>query len=394
MNKYHTAMAPRVRTAFLLVLVLLLTGCWDREELDTLGIVMGSGLDTAPDDNGILFSGQVIRPGGIKTSGGGGGSQGGVNSQQGNELVTGQGKTVVEAIRNAAFRSSRRLDFTHNEVLVLGKGLAQKDLHPAIDHAIRDPEQRPNRTIVIADGKAQDVLKADPGLETGAASNIFRMLTMAWVSSKVNQISVQDMVEVLASKTAAAAVPIVRVSQTKQKTLSVNGSAIIKGGRWVGSLDQTQTRGLLWVLGKVKQGAAVVTTPGGERVTLEITDASSSFKPELNAEQLRVNVKIHVQAFVNELPGLEDMSTPEGLLRLEKLLGQTIRREVQAAVTQSRMFRADIFDFGGAFRRRYPREWKKMELAWDGLFPRIQVSVAVDARIRWTGNSTRPLSAQ
>ena len=49
---------------------LLLTGCWDRKELNQLGIAMAIGLDKG-DDGKIQLTSQIVRPGAMEKQGGG-----------------------------------------------------------------------------------------------------------------------------------------------------------------------------------------------------------------------------------------------------------------------------------------------------------------------------------
>lgn len=52
---------------------------------------------------------------------------------------------------------------------------------------------------------------------------------------------------------------------------------------------------------------------------------------------------------------------------------------------------ADVFGFGEAVRRKYPREWPQYEKMWEELFPVfLDVRLEVDAKIRRTGLITDP----
>ena len=60
-------------TACLLLLLIastLLTGCWNRRELNEIAIAVGLGLDT--DGDGYLVSVQVVNPGEVANGKGGG----------------------------------------------------------------------------------------------------------------------------------------------------------------------------------------------------------------------------------------------------------------------------------------------------------------------------------
>ena len=64
----------------LLVILLLLSGCWDRKELEKLAIVTGIGIDYGEEGDDYQVSFQIARSGEVKTPGsssqdGGGGKK-------------------------------------------------------------------------------------------------------------------------------------------------------------------------------------------------------------------------------------------------------------------------------------------------------------------------------
>jgi len=51
-------------------LVLSLSGCWNRRELDTFSILMGMGIDKAEELGKIQLTAQIVKPGDLKSEGG------------------------------------------------------------------------------------------------------------------------------------------------------------------------------------------------------------------------------------------------------------------------------------------------------------------------------------
>ena len=80
--------------ALLIIITLtamLLTGCWDRKELNQLGIAMAIGLDKG-DDGKIQLTSQIVRPAAMEKQGGG--------NEPPYELVISSGDSIFEAIRH------------------------------------------------------------------------------------------------------------------------------------------------------------------------------------------------------------------------------------------------------------------------------------------------------
>lgn len=101
---------------------LLLSGCWSKRELTDLALVLALGIDMTKDGK-YEVSMQIVNPGnvaGAVQQGGGGG--------QGLPIVVyhQKGDNIVEAARKASTMISRRLYFSHTNMLVIGEKVAKK----------------------------------------------------------------------------------------------------------------------------------------------------------------------------------------------------------------------------------------------------------------------------
>ena len=54
-----------------MLIIFAFTGCWDRKELNEVGIVMALGIDKDCKDGMIHLTSQVVRPSELKKQGGG-----------------------------------------------------------------------------------------------------------------------------------------------------------------------------------------------------------------------------------------------------------------------------------------------------------------------------------
>lgn len=152
------------RTVAILLGAALLGGCWNRRELDTLAIVAGLGLDRDVETGKIQLTAQIIKPGEVKTVkvGGAGGGGGGGGKASAVWVIKSTGDTVFDAVRNMVTQSSRKLYFAHNQIIVIGKKTAEQGVWPLLDFFVRDHEIRWTIWVLVADGKASDVLEATP----------------------------------------------------------------------------------------------------------------------------------------------------------------------------------------------------------------------------------------
>jgi len=191
------------------------------------------------------------------------------------------------------------------------------------------------------------------------------------------------------SKTTEPVLPIIEVNKEKHPELT--GTAVFKNDKMVGELTKEETRGLLWVLGKVQSGIIKVNCPDSQKkISLEITDASSKIIPEIKDNKLQVKVIIKEEANLGEQACYKDLTQPKNWQSLENRQAQLIRQEILAAFAKAQKFNSDFFGFGNAFHKKYPDLWKDIEDKWDQYFPSIELIVDVKAELRAAGMIRKP----
>ena len=380
-----------------LLLPLLLSGCWNRRELDAISVVEAIGIDRL--ENGqVSLTYQILRPSGVKGSSSSGEKGGGGKSVW---LVTATGETVFDAIRNATKQVDRRSYFAHNKVIVIGEESAKSGIAPLLDLATRDPELRELVYVFITKGKARDIIEAEHPQEKIPAKGIENLAKATRASSKVPQVVLVDVLKNLVSKTNDPFIPGIELTERREdetvgKIVELHETAIFKDDKLVGWFSPEETRGLLWILGEVKSGIIVVSSPGDEsrNVALEIIRASSKVTPEMNEGKLTVTVEVKEEGNLAEQMSQVDLNKPDAFKQLEEKQAAVIEEEIRAAINKAQKWGVDIFKFGEKYHRKFPAEWPELEENWDEEFPNIEVNIVVDAKLRNMGTTSEPIGAE
>lgn len=380
-----------------LLLALLLSGCWNRRELDAISVVEAMGIDKL--ENGqISLTYQILKPSGVKGSSSSGEKGGGGKSVW---VVTATGQTVFDAIRNATTQVDRRSYFGHNKVIVIGEEAAKSGISPLLDLAMRDPELRELVYVFIAKGNASDIIQAEHPQEKIPAKGIESLAKATIASSKVPQIVFLDVLKDLVSKTNDPFIPGIELTvrkegETVEKVVELHETAIFKDDKLVGWFNPNETRGLLWILGEVKSGIIIVSSPGDEskNVALEIIRASGKVTPEMDKGKLTVTVEVKEEGNLAEQMSQVDLSKPDTFKQLEEKQAAVIEEEIRAALSKAQKWGVDIFKFGEKYHRKFPAEWSDLEENWDKEFPKIKVDIVVDAKLRTTGITSEPIKAE
>jgi len=378
---------------------LLLTGCWDRREINDIGIVVALGLDKDDKTGNIIVTCQVVRPGALKKDGGG-------EPSSPVEIITTKGTTVAEAIKNISEQFDRIAFFAHVKVLVISEQLAKEGLLPILDFFMRNSNTRNLAWLIVAkDAKARDILITNYGIGDVQATYLDDLIKNKGENSEVSTPDVLTYFKAIASGSnpIGGVMEIVEQSTmpTKQKKASttqgvqLSGTAVFKKDKLVGYLSNMETRGLNWVAGKIKRAIITIPSPNekGKLIAIEITKASSSIKPEMINGKIIFIIEVKVDGDIVEQQDTANyFKDPESFVTLEKIQSDMIEREIKTTLDKVQtIFRTDILGFDSAYSKKYPQEWKSIKDDWDNIFPTVSYEVKVDANLKRLGLLLKPI---
>ncbi|MBU3198489.1 Ger(x)C family spore germination protein [Clostridium estertheticum] len=374
------------------LMALNLTGCWDNIELDKIAIVMGIGIDKSPQIGDVDMTVQVANTKASKSSSVDIGSK--MTGDYFNLENTGD--TIFNIVKSFSKRSNRKLFFSQNQVIILSRGIAEEGLERCIDFFYRDPKTRDLVWILICDKTANEILNIKSDFESIPSRSINELVKQQQYNSEVPMVDLHKFVSRLMSKTTAPIAPLIKVSmQDNKKIAYVSGTAVFRKDKMVGEMNKAETRGVLWVIGEEKKGIIVITDPGRDnKVSLEVTRASSRIIPEINDGKLSMKIMIKEEGNIGEQTDSNDIANPEILEKLENRKAFVIKNEVMLAFKKAQSLDADVFGFGEATYQKYPKEWKNMKENWDEIFKKINIDVVVDAKLRRTGRIIKPITIE
>jgi spore germination protein KC len=392
-----------IRTFLLLWMVLLLTGCWNRRELNQMAIVMAMGVDKVEETGDYRVTFQVVNPGAVAPGTTGGGGNGTPVT-----IFSGTEKNLFKAVRKTSQKVPRQLFFSHMQVLVIGETIAKEGIQDLFDFFERNPETRlTTKVLVTRDVEAESVLKILTPVEKIPANGITRQMELTekvWAEN-VN-IEMVDVVKGLVSEGGEPVISGVKIvgkleegnkksnlEQTDPVALAeIKGVALFKEGKLRSWLDGDKVRGVLWIQNKIE--SSVITTDckdEKEAISIEIVRAKTGVTAEVLAEKPIIHINIRQEGYVGEVTCPIDLTKKEEIAKLEKEWERETQKQVMEAVKAAQSEKSDIFGFGEAVNRANPKAWEKMKKEWNKTFAEIEVEVKVDAFIRLPGKRNNPL---
>ncbi len=372
------------------VLMMLLSGCWDNHELDTLFIVTGVALDKADDPEQLDITLQI---GKTKSNTSGSGES---NSQQDSTiLLKTTAYTMMEGLMEFNRDSSRTLLLQHNQVLLLGSALAEQGIKDRIDLFLRDHEARMEVLVMIADGRADKVLSAKLDQEKISGMFLAREMQDLYAVSPYYKIRMLDFASRLRDGITSPVAPIVAMEETDNKQeIKFNGFAVFKDGKMIGRLNNDEVMGYIWAMGNVKKCGVVADCDMGRAVFQIInldTERDVTLRPDGG---VRVTLSVNATLNIGELRGFKGKTSQDLMRYLIDLAQSEIRRKITDTFETTQTLNADIYGIGTSVHRKYPKEWKEFKNRWNELFPDTELDVQVQVHLPTTGQIIKSMEME
>jgi spore germination protein KC len=400
----HTGMSMRLRLlALTLAATLLLSGCWSRKELNTLGFVSAVALDKEGDDQ-VRVTIEMVKPMAL------GGEQG-RTSEKAYYTMESTGQTTFDAVRNVLKRSTKRPFWQHNRFILICEELAREGIWKHLDVFMRDGETRLNAFVLISRGVAAgQLVQVEFDADAIPSEGGFGLITTSQEGlSKQVMTDLNHMMQKLESDGIEMAAPAVTLfdkgsgEPTQVGNVTREGArlgpeivstAVFKGDKLVGWLDDVEGRGLLWVLGKTRSGIITVDAPGvaGAKIGLEMLKSTTDLEVTFIDGQVVASVDIEVDASLGDSQvELNPSESQDQWYELERRLEEAVKGEVSAAVAKAKELGSDVLGFGAALKRQDSRAWLLIKDSWDQYFKDSILQVNVKGKLRHTGRSLRTI---
>lgn len=384
----------------------VVTGCWDRREIEDIGFVVSAAIDLQPDTGDILLTAQIAKPFAIGT----GASKSAGASERAFWSVESTGRTIADAAAQLHHIAPRKPFWAHNDLVMFGEAFARRGIGDAIDFLLRQRHSRLRvRPVVVKGFTGHFAALSEESELTQLPSEAIQEILQRTVEllSTTPAMDVNQVVQALESPLPQFVLPVLELipmnpaegtfrGELKREVISytprLNGCAVFSQDRLMGFLSQTETRGRQWVVGGINDAVVVVPHPRapGKHVCLHVTSSRSQVKYDPLDGSPHFSVHIEAQALMSESEAYIDILDPELWSTLEISLEEAIRSEVRLALAKAQLeYETDIFGFGETLYRRHPRVWEQLTLAWEETFPTVSVDIAVDAELVGSGLTLR-----
>jgi spore germination protein KC len=397
----------RKKTILLLIVMIpLITGCWSRVEVNDLSIVTAIAIDKM-EDGSIRIALQIAIPrmlGQIS----GGGSSGFGGEKKSTVTVSEKGETVLDAARRLQVKLPRKLFFSHSRIIIIGEKMARDGVSPILDAFSRYREARLHSFILFTTGEAADILNIPPKWEKISAEEIreeekLQTGMSIHLSDFVNML-LADGLEPIAAKVGLKYSEVMNKSdsgsedssQNLEKIIGITGAAVFHKDKLIGWMNDKEARGVKWLRNEIKDAVVTVDIPkemGDGKISLKILMGNTKLKPQMKHNKVEMEVEVRAEGDLYENSSKLDLSNPEVIQFVEEKLRDDITERIQVVLEKAqKQYKSDIFGFGLAVYRSYPKEWKKQfKNRWDEEFPNLEVKITPHVKVVRTGLTNKSL---
>lgn len=387
-------MKRRLVVIIMIVSILIfLTGCWNRRELNELAIVVGIGIDKV--DGQFLVTTQVINPGQVAVQKSGGGKSPVIVYQE-------TGDTMMEAIRRITTIAPRKMYAAHLRMIVLGEAFAKDGIGEVLDLLLRDQEFRTDFYIMVAeDAKAEDILKVSTPLEKIPSNKMFSALETSqkeWSGTKA--VTLHELTENIVSTGKSLVLTGVIIKGNKKiandiENLEVTASpgdlqitnlAVFRKDQLIGWLDEMEGKTYNVITNNEKRTTINLTCPKEGKIVYEVKNSSTDIKVKMKDKKPEIDLNIFVEGDIAEVQCDIDLTKAGSINQIEKIYEEYSKKYFEEAIKQIQTkYKADIFGFGEAIHRTEPKVWKTLQKDWDEQFEHLPVHIKVQGKIHRIG---------
>ncbi|MCG7380340.1 Ger(x)C family spore germination protein [Paenibacillus sp. ACRSA] len=379
----------------ILVILPLLTGCWDRQELNELGIMLGLGIDK--DGDKIKVSAQVVVPNEISSKSGGG---------RGTPVTQYQATaaSMLEAIQKLTETSPRRIFMSHVRILVFGEEYAREEgIYDVMEALMREPTVRPDYYVMVArKTQASNVLDLLTPLENIPAEKLFNSLDVsAKIWSPTTTVTGDELMDTMLSPGIQPVITGVQIIGDHSKSgeqsniesivvparLNSTGLAVFHKDKLIGWLTENESKGFNYIRDNVKTTVGHVDCPKTEgSVTMKTLRTSTDRTVKFVRGEPVMNLKVKNVSSIGSVECNFQIGSMTAIHELEKLSEKRLVELMKNSVDSvRRKFHVDIFGFGQEIYQSNPKYFKKVEDNWDQHFEDLEVKYEANSQIRRVG---------
>lgn len=370
----------------LIISTALLSGCWDKVEINERGFILGMGIDKLsekekqePYDSIMLeFKVPNVALLGTKQT----------PLKDPTFYFSGKGESFSTVIEEIESRAPFMLELSHMKVIILGRGIVEDPLlfRNVLDGIERERMFSRKIYILAAAEDAKDIIEIKP-TENNIVGIYLRDILRRTVKEGRTVDSNLNNVARDIGQQQSTVLPIVNIIEDK-KGINVHDSVVIKDYKAVGELTDNETR----LLNLIKRDNEHIIDINVQHKGIPVTYDISKTRRKINVDEkngkIVLNININTEGDITQHRiGIKGAIEDEKQIKeVEKLVEDKIKKVTEDLVLKlQKEYNTDVIGVKENIYEFKPKLYKKVSKDWDEYFRSMEVNIQVDSKIRRIG---------
>ncbi|MEA4825494.1 MAG: Ger(x)C family spore germination protein [Clostridium sp.] len=377
----------------------ILTGCWDKIEIDrkafvsTIAVDIGENIrdeekfkEVKPNEPikseefkklNISFGFPDISELGPQKSG---------TAKE--QFIKVKAFSMQDALTELAAKTSRSVHTGHVQLLMLSDEVLEypETVKEFLDYFDRQPKVNRTMDVVVAKGKAENYTKGKPVLEKNIEAYITGVMNDSSKNSSILPIKLNEVLMKLYGG-GTCTIPTIEFSKEKPDEIVFSGLSIIKDYKMVRPLSPSEMGSLYILKGTIKGGKETIFRDG-HPLEFEIRELKRKLKltDDKNLNKLKFKIDIDIEGQINSYYMEKDIFTEKELKEIQDNLNDVIEKKCEKLARMSQEeYSTDIIGLKDYLEKFKPDIYKKVKDNWNQVYKNAEVDVNVNTKARRIG---------
>lgn len=384
---------PRTRTAFLLLLTFLsltiLPGCWSTHELNDEFILLAESVDKVGDQiviTTLLIAHQQ------SNNGQGSNSQSPSQTQSPFFLLTGQGKSVAEAVEDYHSKADRYIYGGHLEVFFVSEEIAKEGIMPYLDLYSRHHWGVDSAWLVITHGPARDMLTLENPMMQYITIDLEQRV-------KRKELYISNLGDFLSNYHSDSGMQVLTSSSVEAPKLPkghemddliLGNTALFRKDRLVAYLSPEEGKFYNYCIqGFPYSVFTIKKSPFSPQGKLSVHLRGNP--PQIEATPTEEGLVLSLKGDLSfELYEDNSYVTQDDhyVKALEESVNENLGDQFRQLIEHAQQEQVDAFNIADRLHAMHPEVWQEVKDDWPEVYSKLPINIEVDARYRNSSTMT------
>lgn len=378
----------------LLIPLFTLTGCYNYQEMNELGIITATEVDKKDDEYEITS--QIVNP------------KNQTDTTSANQpafiTYTAQGKTIHEAYRNLIKKASRKIYGTHMQILIIKDTLAKEDMENILDFYFRNIEIRKEFYVLIdttEQNNEDKLLEVLTPLTNLSSQNILNTLESDNKYTSVSTlVTFNDLMDIYLDKHKELVLPTIYIqgnpkeaekesniqSSTSNADLSLGNLAIFKDQKMLGILSHSESMTVNLLKNEAKE--MLITFKCNETKYASSKIIIDKVKIDIDTNNLKVDITINGTADLTEYTCNNSLESEKDFQKVNQKLNNYLTSTTNTDIKNiNEKYNSDIYGFRDIiYKKNYKYYNTIKDDYYNKVFKNLKYNVKSNITLQTKGN--------